>query len=506
MRRPHSAATSTCASTSPTAPPGARLYFTILFSVRNRPAFDAAFVAGTFSNNVLGFFSVPLKDIPIDDNGARALAVGLQSAAQEADRLNVREPGVYPLKIELHDEANTIVSNSFVTPLVVSQPEGRASVAERVRFAWVWPFSAAPSYSPTARPTPTCSPHSQPSGRLGRQAIALHNDADIPVTVVPGPETMEAWLLASQNNVAVDAAAASVRTAAATYQGLGGPYVPIDIPSLLDHGLSTAVDEELARGNGVFAAMVGIAPTLRTQLVRPASSAALARLSANGVDPRHRRRLDTPTEARPASTPTLTAPVRISAPAPSASESVDALVTDTGLQNILNADLPSHASRQLFLAGLDTLTIENPWATKVITVANLDNLDAPTDLFAAVLDGLRNNPYVQPVTVAQAFDAVPPESTPSKRDLVTIPSAEPVVSPSPTSLSAAGSNSFGAIATPGDPAVAAADRSILASVSSAWPLDAGRSPTAARHLTTVDELINGFVNLIEVPDTPGPSR
>ena len=61
------------------APPGARLYFTILFSVTTRSAFDAAFVAGTLSNNVLGFFSVPLEDIPIDDNGARALTVGLQA-------------------------------------------------------------------------------------------------------------------------------------------------------------------------------------------------------------------------------------------------------------------------------------------------------------------------------------------------------------------------------------------------------------------------------------------
>ena len=134
-------------------------------------------------------------------------------------------------------------------------------------------------------------------------------------------------------------------------------------------------------------------------------------------------------------------------------------------------------------------------------MANLDNLDAPTDLFAAVLDGLRNNPYVQPVTVAQAFDAVAPESTPGpKRDLVTIPSAEPVVSPFTYVAQRSRLNSFGAIATPGDPAVAAADRSILASVSSAWPLDAGRS-RAARHLATVDQLINGFVNLIEVPDT-----
>ena len=61
-------------------------------------------------------------------------------------------------------------------------------------------------------------------------------------------------------------------------------------------------------------------------------------------------------------------------------------------------------------------------------------------------------------------------------------------------------NSFGALAQPGDPAWAAADRSILASVTSAWPLDAGRT-RAARHLATVDKVIDGFVSLIEVPDT-----
>ena len=231
--------------------------------------------------------------------------------------------------------------------------------------------------------------------------------------------------------MSVAASTASVNAAAVLDQTLGNPYVPIDIPSLLDHGLSSAVDEELTRGNAVFQQMVGVNPDSRTRLVRPVSAAALARLSASGINRVivDGSALGSP-ENRPANTPTLTTPVRINAPA-IGSDSLEALVTDMGLQNFLNADLPIALRAQLLLAGLSVTAIENPASPKVITVANLETLDAPTELFAAVLDGLRNNPYVVPVTVAQAFDAVPVESTPAgvpiERDLVTTASAEPIV-------------------------------------------------------------------------------
>ena len=299
------------------APAGARLYFTILFSVRTRPAFDAAFVAGTLSNNVLGFFSVPLENIPTTDAGARALTVGLQSAAQEPDRLNVREPGVYPLKIELRDASNRIVSNSFVTALVVSQPDGRASVAERLRFAWVWPFAAAPSYLPNGEPDPDVARRAP--ARAGGWVVKRSpctTTPDIPVTVVPGPETMEAWLQAGLENVSVDAGAASVQAAGAAHQALGDTYVPIDIPSLLDHGLEHCRRRRADPGQRSVRHEGGSQPghpdpTRSSGIARgtrPASRRTGSTASSS-MAPRSRRPRTGPRIA-----PTLTTPVRINAP------------------------------------------------------------------------------------------------------------------------------------------------------------------------------------------------
>lgn len=493
------------------APEGARLYFTILFSVRSRQAFDAAFIAGTPGNqSVLGFFNVPLDGVPTDDTGARALTLGLQSAALEADRLNIREPGVYPLKIELRSEDNRVLSKPFVTPLVVSQPDGNASVSERLRFVWVMPFSAPPSYLPNGESDPDVVAALQPSGRLGKQATALRNAFDIPVTVVPGPETMEAWTAAGRENAAVDAGVAAIRAAATVYQALGGAYVPVDIPSLLDHGLNSAVDEELGRGNQVFSAMIGVNPDSRTRLVRPASAPAIGRLLGDGIN---RVIVDSsaiatnePRSTNPStpSTPsTLVTPVRIGGVTP-ANDSVEALVTDGGLQGLLTANLPAALRAQILLAGLSVIASENPGAPRVITIASPDNFDAPPELHDALFKGLRNHPYLVPVTAGQAFDAVAPETaangTPIVRELVATPSLEPLVSANSYNTQRNRLNSFGALTQPDDPAVGAADRSILASVSSAWPPDAGRT-RAARHLATVDHAVDQFVALIEVPDT-----
>jgi Family of unknown function (DUF6049) len=141
---------------------------------------------------------------------------------------------------------------------------------------------------------------------------------------------------------------------------------------------------------------------------------------------------------------------------------------------------------------------------RVVTIVNPDDFDPSTVLYTALLTGLRNNPYVQPVSAAQAFDALDPEvSGPTRevqeRQLVNAPSADALVSPTAYRDQRIRLNSFGALTRAGDPAVGLADRSLLASVSSAWPLDAGRARASA-HLRTVDTVVNQFVSLIEVPD------
>src|SRR5262249_47503324 len=168
------------------------------------------------------------------------------------------------------DVGTRTIAPSFVTMLVVAQPDGRPSITEPLDVVWVWPLVAAPSYLPNGQPDHAVTSQFAAEGRLGRQAVALRAVPDVPVTLSPGPETLEAW---SQDPIG-EGAAESIISATATHETLGGPYVPIDLPSLLDHGLGSAVDEELARGADVLKSTLGSAPDANTWLVQPVSASA----------------------------------------------------------------------------------------------------------------------------------------------------------------------------------------------------------------------------------------
>jgi hypothetical protein len=476
--------------------PGATLSITVYPPLIRRQDFDAV-ADGSTSTRTVGQHTMQVDGLPVDGSGARVVTLPVQTTPPEPDRFNIGYAGVYPLRVEVRDARGIDpLSNSFVTALVVGQPQGRP-----LDFVWVWPMVAAPSYLPGGRPDPTVLASLRPEGRLGKQALALRSVPDVPVTLAPGPETLEAWLAYGNEDASVLAGAQTVRAASSTHQTLGGPFVPVDFPSLIDHGLSTAVDEELMRGNEVLQTSIGSVVDSRTRLVRPASTGALGRLRAGGTD---RAIIDgdslavadnrTPTSPTPAGTVTVRAPV-----SPTESETIEVLATDPGLQKLLGSDLPAPLRAQLMLAGLAVIANETPAIPRAITLVNPDDFDASANFYTTLLNGLRGNPYIRPVSAAQAFDTLEPRET-VERQLVAGTSADPMVSANAYRDQRARLTSFGSyLARPDDPGVGQADRALLASVTSAWPLDAGRARAPA-HLRTVDKVVNRFLQQIEVPD------
>ena len=72
----------------------------------------------------------------------------------------------------------------------------------------------------------------RPTGRLGRQAGQLVGDTDVPLTLAPSPETLDAWAALGQKLPDLAAGADAVRASAAqgNKQVLAGPFVPLDLP------------------------------------------------------------------------------------------------------------------------------------------------------------------------------------------------------------------------------------------------------------------------------------
>lgn len=486
-----------------TPPEDAMVSLTVGQALTTRRQYDSA-AQGAPITSVLGQTSVPLAELAVDDDtGRRTLTVGLQSPndARDATRLNVRRPGVYPLDVELRDADDQTVA-TLRTMLVVAEAD-RPTVAEPLGVAWVLPVAAAPSFLPNGEPDREVLASMRPNGRLGEMAFALRTAADVPVTLAPTAETVEAWSGAGTVDPTIESTFDALRAATTGRTVLNGPYVPIDLAALLASGLTSAVDDELARGSDVLARTLGTTLDAHTRLVRPASPAAVTRLRAGGVD-----QVVVPGDALvgPEARYTLAQPVTLSLPG--TSEPVTALPTDTGFEALLTADLPAAQRIQLVLAGLALVALEQPAIPRVVTIVNPDGVHLPAELYGAMLRGLRDNPYLRPMTTAEAFATVPVDppaptvtanAATSVRELTVPATAAPSITTEQYRDQRVRLNSFGALTQPGDPAVAEADRSLLASVATGWPSDIAGARARA-HLGVVDRVIDELVGLIEVPD------
>lgn len=488
------------------APPDATVSVTVYQGITSRKQYDTAALGGPLSS-VLSQVSVPLDLLAPDAGGVRTLTLGLQSPTEARDptRLNVRRPGVYPIEVELRDGDEQTVA-AFRTMLIVTEAD-RATIAEPLEVAWVWPVTAPPSYLPDGQPDRDVVSSFRANGRLGRMALALGAVPDVPLTLAPTPETIEAWSDTAVDDPSVQSTYEALQLSLGGRTVLDGPYVPIDLPSLLDHGLGDAVDDTLARGRGVLATTLGSPVDERTRLLRPASAAALGRLAADGAD-----RVVVSGEALAPTTETrftLAQPVNLTAPVSStAAAPMTALATDPGLQAILTADLPAAQRVQLLLGGLALVALETPSVPRVVTLVNPDDFDAPVELYQGLLQGLRGNPYLRPVTTTEAFDGIPTDppgilangqAGSSQRELSAVATTEPAITAIEYRNQRARLNSFGALTRAGDPAVAAADRSLLAAVAQGWTPDVAEARADA-HLAVVDRVIHELIGQIEVPD------
>src|SRR4029077_16440645 len=81
------------------------------------------------------------------------------------------------------------------------------------------------------------------TGRLGGQATQLVGDTDLPLTLAPSPETLDAWAALGQKLPELDAGAKAVRASVAqgNKQVLAGPFVPLDLPSIVRGNLQDVV-------------------------------------------------------------------------------------------------------------------------------------------------------------------------------------------------------------------------------------------------------------------------
>lgn len=472
-------------------------------AISTRIGYEAAMRGDQLGLGTLLPTQIPIAFAPPDGSGTRTLRLGMQSptGASDANLLPMRATGVYPVELELRAGDGGRLSG-FVTPVVAIAPGpgGTPTVGEPLNVAWVWPMADRPATLIDGSLDPAVVADLGTSGKIGGQAIALANH-DVPVTIAPGPETLETWQFLAQNNLELTGTLEALKRALARALLLNSPYVPIDVPSLAAGGFGAQVGDQLRKGADTLLKGLGVSGDEGTAVVDPIDSAAVSTLRGDGVS----RLLVRDTALVPRNENLTPArPFRLRGDAGDARE-VTAVASDSGLARLLEGPDPPALRAQRFLAELAVIAIELPNLKRGVVVLN--PTDDPPDLAVlnAALTGLSaEHPLLAPKDLRELF-SVPvaqDEATGEnlERELAPITPAAPPVTPTQyqdTERTLGGYNSL----LPGGPLAAPGEKSLFVSLSSAWKGPAGRARAEAE-LNAVSNGINQFVGGIHAPVNP----
>ncbi len=477
-------------------PQGLDVRVVIHRAISSRGGFDRT-VMGNDLGGTISTIQVPAATLPVTVTG-RVLTIGLQSpnAPSTSGRVTLQQPGVYPLEISLVDSSGDRI-DSFVSHLVAVTPTlpGTPAIGEPLRVAWVWPMVAAPAFDENRQANPAVIGQLAPEGRIGSIAGALPQAAGVPITLAPGPETVQSWASFTRAHPELGAGIAALRSASAVEQTLTAPFVSLDMPSLEAAGLGAEVAPEYAAGADALNTTLGTRVDPRTAIADPIDGGVLARLRQIGVD----RVVVRPSALVPNNTKfTPAAPFRLETPG----RTFTAAAGDEGLAALLEGDAPVALRAERFLSALAVIAGEQPNMARGVVVLPVSGWSPPTELLTTVLNGLRGNPLIQPVSVNTLLDTVPIQanSDAATRELTGSALVAPPVTERQFRAARAQLAALRGLVGRTDARVERGNVSMLVSLTLAWQTDAGRRRAKAE-LATIDASISAVVAKVHVPQS-----
>ena len=414
--------------------------------------------------------SGPLTQLGPDPAGALRVHVPVQDPALPRDpaRVLLSREGVYPVRVELRELGGGDVLTGFTTHLIYAPDNPNR---EDLGVALVLPFHAPPT---TAADATRALPDLEPLRDIA-DALAAHRN--VPLTVNPTPETVEALAQAAQGEG--DEILSDLRTGLAGRQVVSSTYVATDPRSLLEAGLRDELTAQRARARQVLSDVLSVRADPRTWVLPDALDGELLDLArASQVD----RLLVSESALQPTDrTVTLAQPFALEARR--SAPSVAALAADPGLGAHFLADRERDAAGSVlaahqFLADLAVIHFDSPGTERAAVALAPPEWKPDAAFLEALLGGLGQSPLVEPVTLDQAF-AVPAAETSSGRRLVRLAaSAEQPERLPGREIRAARDDleAFGSLVDPGNAVEVALDRALLSSQAS------GVSPPRRRAL------------------------
>jgi hypothetical protein len=477
-------------------PEGLNLTLTVHDRLLSRSAFDATIDA---TNPPLGqtltLLRLPLDFFQADASGVRTVSVRLR------DDLNLRRSGngVYPVEVQLRDSSDQTLAG-FVTHLIVA--DLTAGTQKPLDVAWVWPLVADPAFGFENTADPAVAAQLSATGRLGRQAALIGSDTDVPLTLAPSPETMDAWSTLGRDDPSIATGVTRLTGAALHHQVLSAPFVPLDLPAIFDGGLGGTMGAELDRGDAALQAFFGSHIDPSTTMPGPLDTRSL-----DGLKAAVRTRLVVEGSALEPNDSKFTAsrPALLARAPDNPAETVTIVATDPGLERFLEGDQAPALRAARLLAALAVIAGEQPSLARAVAFANPRAWDASDEFVHAVLAGLRGNPILRPVTVDTLLAETPvatvndePEGERVVRALAPVKVRKPPVTASQYYEALQARQGIAALFGETDARVAHADRVLLSSLADSYEGRAGRR-RARDQLHAIGQSGRDFLLLIRTP-------
>ncbi|MBA3654375.1 MAG: hypothetical protein H0W70_09300 [Actinobacteria bacterium] len=373
---------------------------TIYPAVGSRSAFNE-----TLTNRVRGSAVAvkadALSDLPVDAEGAITIRLPIQDAAQPRDplRVRLRGPGVYPVSVELRGVGGGRQADRFVTHLVnIPEPVTGPKLAA----AMILPLAAPPALQRDGSRRLT----NAWSSALRALVAGLGSYQDVPVTVLPQPETLQALALSprSEDRDAI----AALTGAIGGRLTLASPYVRLNEPAYAN-GLEGEETAQRRRGRDVAAAVLGAPPDGGTAVIDDSLDDATANrlMDAGAARVVVRDRALAPINLRT----TLTQPFQLRG---RANRRLPAVAADDGLAAHFTRKVAAPLAAHQLLADLAVLYFDSPGLVRGAAALPPAAWRPTSDFMVALLDGLRSSPILLPVDAAALFAAVPAAGGPTR--------------------------------------------------------------------------------------------
>lgn len=234
------------------APAGAAIEGSIYEEVSDREAFDQALFGAVDGDQLATIPSIGLDPVLVAPGGGTAARLSLTLDSDQPTVDGHRhlgrdlDEGVYPVEVEVTDEDDDVIGRVVVFLTRVADP---ASDEDPLLVAPVLAPGGPPSIDADGNPRPDPDTIAE----VADTANGLNVTEDLPATLAPRPETLEALARVPAGRAALDA----LRTASTSRQVVDGPYVDVALNAWVARGMQAELTRQRERGNSILSDLLG---------------------------------------------------------------------------------------------------------------------------------------------------------------------------------------------------------------------------------------------------------